>query len=353
MVALAAAYTFGASLDRAVTTPRLFGQRWDTSIDAQFDALFPDRLGYKTDPSFEAVAAGVYGSATIQVGGRPVVPVGIDELKGSAFPTLLEGKRPRNDHEIVLGTSTLRSIHGRVGASVVVSIPGRERTRMRIVGRAVLPAFGIGAFTPTGLGDGAILTADGLGRAFIPPDAYSFVLIRYAKHPSPSVVRRVNRACDEITLAGELCLVHDDQRTPEISSYGQVRNVSWILAGLLAALTGATLAHGLGATVRRRRRDLAILKTLGFVRRQISAAVAWQATTLVLLALIGIPLGIAAGRWAWTGLADQLGIPAEPRVPLFIVGLTIPALVLLGNLVAALPARAASRTRAAIVLRTE
>ena len=71
-----------------------------------------------------------------------------------------------------------------------------------------------------------------------------------------------------------------------------------MLAGLLALLAAAALAHLLVTSVRRRRRDLAILKSLGFVRGQVSAAVAWQATTVALLALaVGLPLGVALGRW--------------------------------------------------------
>ena len=58
-------------------------------------------------------------------------------------------------------------------------------------------------------------------------------------------------------------------------------------------------------SVRARRRDLAVLKTLGCSRRQVGATVAWQATTIVGLALvIGIPVGIIAGRWTWRGFAE-------------------------------------------------
>lgn len=77
-------------------------------------------------------------------------------------------------------------------------------------------------------------------------------------------------------------------------------------------------------------------------------------TTLVLLALIvGIPLGVAAGRWSWTTFSNQLGYVPEPVVRLLPIILTIPAALLLGNLIAALPARAAARTRPALVLRAE
>jgi predicted lysophospholipase L1 biosynthesis ABC-type transport system permease subunit len=107
-------------------------------------------------------------------------------------------------------------------------------------------------------------------------------------------------------------------------------------------------------SIRRRRRDLAILKTLGFQRGQLTSAVAWQATTLSILALlIGLPVGVATGRWIWTGFADQLGILPSPAIPVAALLLTIPATLVLANLIAFLPGRAAGRVQAATVLRTE
>jgi hypothetical protein len=224
---------------------------------------------------------------------------------------------------------------------------------MRVVGRAVFPAFGLGIFTPTGLGDGAIVSTAAAGRTDLPPGAFSFLLVDFARDASPATIDRVTRACKLPELAVNLCQTLRTQQPPVIQGYARVRNLPWVLTGILAALGTMTLAHGLVTTVRRRRRDLAILKTLGFVRKQVSAAVAWQATALMSVALIGLPLGIAAGRWAWTSLANALGIPAEPRVPTLAVAATIAGAILLANLVAALPGRAASRTRAALVLRTE
>ena len=72
---------------------------------------------------------------------------------------------------------------------------------------------------------------------------------------------------------------------------------------------------------------------------------AWQATTLTVVKLaIGMPLGVVIGRWAWTLLAEGLGAGRAPRVPVVVVGLIVPAALLLGIAIAALPARAASRT---------
>jgi ABC-type antimicrobial peptide transport system permease subunit len=104
--------------------------------------------------------------------------------------------------------------------------------------------------------------------------------------------------------------------------------------------------------VRRRRRDLAILKTLGFRRRQIAAAVAWQATSFILVALAaGLPLGVAAGRWAWDLAAAQLESAAPPVIPALAIALIVPAALLAGNALAAIPARTAARTAPAISLR--
>jgi ABC-type antimicrobial peptide transport system permease subunit len=114
------------------------------------------------------------------------------------------------------------------------------------------------------------------------------------------------------------------------------------------------LGHTLVTSVNRRRRDLAVMKTIGFVRRQVSATVAWQALTVALVALVlGIPIGVAGGRWVWTTFAEQLGVPFDPRVPLVPVLIAIPATILVANVIAALPARSAARTRPALVLRSE
>jgi ABC-type antimicrobial peptide transport system permease subunit len=107
-------------------------------------------------------------------------------------------------------------------------------------------------------------------------------------------------------------------------------------------------------SVRARRRDLAILKTLGFSRRQVSGTVAWQASTLVAFALTcGVPLGIGAGRWAWGAFAQGIAVVPAPVLNPIWVALGLPVAVLLANLIAALPARSAARTKPAIVLRSE
>jgi predicted lysophospholipase L1 biosynthesis ABC-type transport system permease subunit len=126
------------------------------------------------------------------------------------------------------------------------------------------------------------------------------------------------------------------------------------LAGLLALLALATLAHALVTSINRRRRDLAICKTLGFTRGDVGRAVAWQSSTFIVVSLaFGLVIGAVAGRWLWGLYATQLGVLSAPRVPVWTLLLVVPASILLANGLALLPARSAAGTRPALVLRTE
>jgi predicted lysophospholipase L1 biosynthesis ABC-type transport system permease subunit len=144
------------------------------------------------------------------------------------------------------------------------------------------------------------------------------------------------------------------ERPGDVTSLVRISSVPVLLAALLAIMAVAVLAHTVVTSIRRRRRDLAILKTLGFERRQLAGAVAWQATTLAAIALvIGLPVGVAVGRWSWRFFADQLGVLPVPVIPLAAVLIVIPVALVLANVIAVLPGRSAARTRAATVLRSE
>ena len=73
----------------------------------------------------------------------------------------------------------------------------------------------------------------------------------------------------------------------------------------------------------------------------------------MLALVIGIPIGVVGGRWAWGLLAEDLGTLSEPRVPLLAIAIGVPVVVLLCNAVAYVPGRIAARTKPAVVLRSE
>ena len=144
------------------------------------------------------------------------------------------------------------------------------------------------------------------------------------------------------------------QRPAEIISYSNLGATPALLGGVLAA--GAVVALGLTlvATVRRRRRDLAVLKTLGFTNGQLAATVAWQATVAVAIGtVVGAPLGVALGRSLWDLFAREINAVPDPSAPFVSVVLIAVGALVVANLVAAVPGRIAARTPTAHAFRTE
>jgi len=120
---------------------------------------------------------------------------------------------------------------------------------------------------------------------------------------------------------------------------------------MLAVVGAATLAHLLVVSVARRRREIGLLKVLGFVKWQVAAVVAWQATTMALIGIvIGIPVGVAAGQATWTAFANNLGAVPVAVVPIGIVGALAVGVVVVANLLAIGPALVATRSKPAALL---
>lgn len=117
-----------------------------------------------------------------------------------------------------------------------------------------------------------------------------------------------------------------------------------LLVGLLLGLTGAIgLAAAVVVSVRARRRDLAVLRALGFTGRQVRNAVRVQAVTLMITVLAaGAPAGVVLGRLAWQSFAVRLGVGTEPTIPLPAVAVTIAVALAIAAVAAAIPARMAT-----------
>jgi ABC-type antimicrobial peptide transport system permease subunit len=145
-----------------------------------------------------------------------------------------------------------------------------------------------------------------------------------------------------------------DFRPAEIVNYRSLGDTPVFLGAGLAAAAIAALALTLVASVRRRRRDLALLKTLGFTKRQLAATIAWQSTIVALIGtIVGVPLGIALGRWLWDLFARDIHAVPEPSVPVILITVITIGAIVLANIVAAAPGSYAARTSTALLLRSE
>jgi hypothetical protein len=69
--------------------------------------------------------------------------------------------------------------------------------------------------------------------------------------------------------------------------------------------------------------------------------------------VLGIPIGVVIGRVVWNLVANGLGVSPEVVTPVLELLLTVPCVLLLVNLIAFFPARAAARTRPAVILRSQ
>jgi len=144
------------------------------------------------------------------------------------------------------------------------------------------------------------------------------------------------------------------QHPAQIANYRSMGAAPDLLAGGLAVGAFAGLAFTLFASVRRRRRDLAVLRTLGFTRRQLAGTVAWQASVAAVIGIgVGMPLGIALGRFLWTLFARQIYAVPAPAVSVGALALVALGTILLANLAAAMPGRSAAGTSSASALRAE
>jgi hypothetical protein len=360
ITAVVAALVFGTSLLHLIGTPRLYGKNWQQELDLAFGSA--DRaVGAKIaagQPGLSGYAGGNYGRITVN--GRAVAGIGIDPLRGRDYLTMLAGRPPSRPGEIALGAQTLRDIRGHLGQTVTVAVNQRTRP-MRIVGTVVLPAFGQGGVESTDLGDGAVVPAsvlsvpDYLSGCPAHRTCYNFFLARYQPGvPLAAAAARLRETVIKLHCPPLVCSVVSDQRPSDIRNYGSVRDTPLALGIVLALLAAGTLTHVLLTSLRRRRRDLAMLKTLGLLRGQLLRVVSWQASALAAAALLaGLPLGVLAGRWAWALFADSIGVAAEAAVPVLLVLAAIPATLLLANLIAAGPGWAAARLSPATVLRAE
>jgi ABC-type lipoprotein release transport system permease subunit len=153
---------------------------------------------------------------------------------------------------------------------------------------------------------------------------------------------------------GDSAVVLPVQFPAEIENYRSIGATPDALALALAVGAIASLAVTLSASVRRRRRDLALLRTFGFTRRQLMASIAWQASVAGVIGVVaGLPLGILVGRWLWILFARYIDAVPKPTVPLVSMIVVVVATLVLANLVAALPSRSAARVSTAEVLRGE
>ena len=360
IVVMVSTVTFGTSLNSLVAHPPLYGWNWDTALVSGGD--IPGQQAADLLARVHGVAhwSGIY-TADIDLDGTPTAVLG-ERPGASVTPPILSGHGLAGSSQVVLGPVTLAALHKHLGDTITVSSGGLGApATLRIVGTAALPVLGSNGGSHLEMGTGAVLPwryipAVGRNPFDNPLTGPNAILVRLRPGADRAAA---TRALERVATATSNTANFGDVVTPvlrpaEIVNYRSLGNVPLYLGVGLAAGSVAALALTLLASVRRRRHDLALLKTLGFTRRQFVATVAWQATiAMVLGAAVGVPAGIALGRWLWDLFARDIHAVPAPVVPALTVALIAVGGVIVANLVALVPGRMAADTSVAVLLGAE
>jgi FtsX-like permease family len=274
---------------------------------------------------------------------------GLEPGRGSVTFTLLEGRMPAGADEIALGSTTLRDIGASLGERV--QLTGEQATREAVVvGRVVLPALAPADASRPQLGRGAVMTQLGL-EARHGPIAPSAILVEARPGDALNLEQRI---IDRLPTDRALDLLHD-QQTGELRAWkDDLEQTPIIAVSLAAVLLAGVLAHSVALTVRRRGKELAVLRALGITARQIGSALRSQTLWMTASGLaIGLPVGMFAGILIWRHLAQGVGVANDTAWPV----ISILLVLLLSLVVAAIttwyPSRRTNRSTIADSLRTE
>jgi ABC-type lipoprotein release transport system permease subunit len=366
VVALVAVAVVGAGLRRLVDTPARWGTTWDVAIARQ--AFLPEGV----DPSDETSASAAVREALVAapdiaeaamavydeqltIDGVEAISMTFDPVKGGIAPTVVAGREPRADDEIALGRDTLRDVGVELGATVTVGSRHQRSGEYRVVGVIVFPTIG----EPTEVATGATLTGRGGERLLLGDESggddvgTKYVVVRWAPgvdHDDALIRRGIEDAGSstiEVSAAGPT-------QPPNVTGLEDVQGFPLVVGAGLVVIGLLATGHALLVTVRRRRLDLGVLSALGFAPGQRGVAIHGQASTIALVAIVvGVPLGLVAGRLLWSAISGSLGLATDASFPLAVLAAGAVGLVVALNLVAAWPAWTARRLRVADALRSE
>jgi ABC-type lipoprotein release transport system permease subunit len=348
------AWSFEASRHRLLEDSRLYGVDAGVELYGPRDGFDPAAQTALAEPGVEAVAIEhvIESGIAVTREGRQtsVEPSAVESLKVSIGSTLVRGRRPAGPGEVVIGAAVAEAVGARVGDAVTVIAQGDDgatyEATLTVVGMVV--SWGVdevtNAFelTPAGLAALATAVCAGGDPCAAQP---SHVVVRVAEGPA-------GRAATEHLINQHSFGLIDPPSV--VGNVGQAGSVPVVLAAFLGCLGLAGLIHALAVTLRRRRRDVVIGRSLGLTGRGARSSLRWDAGILTVAGLaVGLPLGVAAGRVAWDLVADRLGVVVAHALPWWaplVVGVAVLAVTAVA---AELPARAAGRLRPAAVLRAE
>ncbi len=334
ITAAVAALTFGASLERLVTTPERYGSLADVIV---VDPKEADLARLRADPRVVAFDQVLLGQ--VRFGEALIGATAFDPQLASVGTTVIEGHLPAAPDEVALGPRLAEQLGLRVGGELALGDRGGgHTTRLRIVGLATPQPSDDGER----LGTVAVLHPNALLR-MAPTPPYREAHVRAAPGSAEALAADLERDLE----------IYRRAQPPEVQTLHDIRDVPGVLAFLLTAGSAAGAVHGFRATRRRSIRQRALLRALGFTTGQIRTALAVMVGAIVVPALaLGVSLGLALARLAWWEVASASAVAGDAKV-LGVALLTAATVAVLGALAWAITPRRDDSKPIGKVLRAE
>ena len=340
-------------------TPSRYGFDADLLAVNQYGEQSPAQLQQAFADHDDVAAATGFTAANLLLDGRAVPGIAASAVKGELTPTLVRGEPARTDREIVVGLDTLDSLGAHVGDLVKARLirvaragAAGEAVEMRIVGVATFPPVNQGGSDTARLGVGALVTRDAFLRmGGDPTNQPEFTAVRLAPGVDPAaVIARIPAGFQDVSRTSTSWFT--DAKPAELRQLdvGMTYLRSALVVGYVIVLVVVT--HALWSVVRANRRDLAVLRALGCLRRQLDEVTAWQAAPFAAATLlVGLPIGIVLGRWTFMRFAQSLAVVDVASISAWtLLALIVALLIAIGTAVV-ISVVLGRRSRAAVILR--
>ncbi|MFL6204821.1 MAG: ABC transporter permease [Acidimicrobiales bacterium] len=334
-----AALTFGAGLDRLVEEPAASGWNWTFAPEVSEDdaqAVLDAR---------DVTDAGRLQFSQIVAGGDRMTAVSVGAIKGTPSLTVVRGRMPVASREAALGPKTSERLGADIGDQLIVEGPDGDEHELVVVGEVLLPTFDENPFN-----EGIALAPD-FHQTVIPEDeGFDRGIVTFES----GITQDEAASRMEQLVPGSMSVYAHPSPPPDVANLEAVRFLPRLLGLFLGVLALAAVGHALATSTRRRRHDLGIVRSFGFVGRDLRRALGAQSMTLIGGGLLlGIPIGIAIGRTAWKVVADGIGVRPEATAALGMLLAVIACGLVASLLLAVVPGRAAARRSTVAALRVE
>jgi hypothetical protein len=301
-----------------------------------------------SDPDVTGVDDARVGVAQVGDGALSTTLFSLAPVGAPLELVVTRGRTPTSADEIVLGPETAAVAGVDVGARVRVAGTRARPVTMTVSGIGFVPQWIDSSYYK-----GGWVTGAGFDALFTGFDFRVGLLSTRAGADIAAVRDRLGARLHALPGTSEVSVEPADRLFAQ-DEVVRISRLPSLLGAFLGLLAVTAVGHALVTTARRRGHDLAVLRALGMTRGQVRGVLHTQSSLLALTGLVvGVPLGVAFGRTVWRVVAGFMPLQYAAPDAAVALALVVPASVLVGNVLAAWPARLAARMRVGPVLHAE